>query len=57
MIIDVIHGLLSGLIWSAILGTCLIALAAVLTATLPPSARAIRSRASQSSTTSMGRPA
>jgi hypothetical protein len=32
---DVIHGLVSGLIWSAILGTCLIAIAAVVTATVP----------------------
>jgi hypothetical protein len=36
---EVIHGLVSGLIWSAILGTCLIAIAAVLTATVPVSER------------------
>jgi hypothetical protein len=29
---DVIHGLVSGLIWAAILGSCLIAIAAVVTA-------------------------
>jgi hypothetical protein len=36
---EVIHGLVSGLIWSAILGTCLIAFAAVLTAMVPARAR------------------
>jgi hypothetical protein len=36
---EVIHGLVSGLMWSAILGTCLIAVAAVVTATLPASGR------------------
>jgi hypothetical protein len=30
---ELIHGLVSGLIWSAILGSCLIAIAAVITAT------------------------
>jgi hypothetical protein len=34
----VIHGLVSGLIWSAILGTCMFAIAAVITPTAPPSA-------------------
>ena len=29
---EIIHGLVSGLIWSAILGSCLIAVAAVITA-------------------------
>ena len=41
---EVIHGLVSGLIWSAILGTYLIAFAAVLTATVPARAR-VRSNA------------
>ena len=37
--IEVIHGLVSGLIWSAILGSGLIAIAAVITATVPARAR------------------
>jgi hypothetical protein len=36
----IIHGLVSGLIWSAILGSCLIAIAAVITATVPARPRA-----------------
>ena len=40
MIEVIIHGLVSGLIWSAILGACLIAIAAVITATAPVSGRA-----------------
>jgi hypothetical protein len=37
---DVSHGMVSGLIWAASLGSCLIAIAAVITATLPASGRA-----------------
>ena len=44
--IEVIHGLVSGLMWSAILGTCLIAIAAVVTATVPARAR-VRSTAAE----------
>src|SRR5271166_4640891 len=36
---EVIHGLISGLIWSAILGSCLIAIAAVITAAVPARAK------------------
>ena len=36
---EVIHGLISGLIWSAILGPCLIAIAAVITAAVPARAK------------------
>ena len=36
---EVIHGLISGLIWSAILGSCLIAIAAVITAAVPAGRR------------------
>jgi hypothetical protein len=36
---ELIHGLVSGLIWSAILGSCLIAIAAVITATASVSGR------------------
>ena len=39
---EVIHGMVSGLIWSAILGTCLIAIAAAITATVPTTARVRR---------------
>ena len=45
---EVIHGLASGMIWSAILGTCLIAIAAVVTATVPASAGAKDSRGNDS---------
>jgi hypothetical protein len=41
---EVIHGLVSGLIWSAIYGTCLIAATAAVTAALPARAR-VRRRA------------
>jgi len=40
MIEAIIHGLVSGLIWSAILGSCLIAIAAVITVTVPARPRA-----------------
>ena len=36
---EVIHGLISGLIWSAILGSCLIAIAAVITVAVPARAK------------------
>ena len=36
---EVTHGLISGLIWSAILGSCLIAIAAVITAAVPARAK------------------
>ena len=36
---EVIHGLISGLIWSAILGSCLIAIATVITAAVPARAK------------------
>jgi hypothetical protein len=36
---EVIHGLISGLIWSAILGSCLIAIAAVITTAVPARAK------------------
>jgi hypothetical protein len=39
---EVIHGLVSGLIWSAILGTCLIAFAPAITAMVPARARVRR---------------
>jgi hypothetical protein len=44
----VIHGLFSGLIWSAILGSCLIAIAAVVTTTVPASTGAKDSRGNDS---------
>ena len=40
MIEAIIHGLVSGLIWSTILGSCLIAIAAVITVTVPARPRA-----------------
>jgi hypothetical protein len=43
---SVIQGLVSGLIWSAILGTCMIVLATVLTATVPVKAM-MRSKAAE----------
>ena len=45
---EVIHGLVSGMIWSETLGTCLIAIAAVVTATVPASAGAKDSRGNDS---------
>jgi hypothetical protein len=37
---EVIHGLVSGLIWAAILGSCVIAIAAVIVVTAPADERA-----------------